>query len=180
MSIQVQNHWFFSCITVVFGFELIRSVPWIPLPTSLAWEPEWNLWIERSRLFCYSVINLLCCFQCESFYILSHCFVFVKNFFNLLFPKFFFLTSNLFIISYSQQMSRKKFAIIFMITNNGEEGIWTLAPVLPTYWCSKPDPSAAWVLLRMPWTQRHYNTSWENFQGIPLLDFYIYDKLYIL
>ena len=106
MPIQVQNHWFFSCITVVFGFELIRSVPWIPLPTSLAWEPEWNLWIERSRLFCYSVINLLRGFQRESFYILSHHFVFVKNFFNLFFSKLLSLTGNLFIITHSNYLSR--------------------------------------------------------------------------
>ena len=60
MSIQVQNHWFFSCLTVVFGWT-IRPFHGSVSQTSLASGPEWNLWIERSRLFCYSVIKFLCC-----------------------------------------------------------------------------------------------------------------------
>ena len=39
-----------------------------------------KFWIERSRLFCYSVIKVL--LSCESFYILSHRLLFVKNFFK--------------------------------------------------------------------------------------------------
>ena len=40
--------------------------------------------------------------------------------------------------------------------------------VLPTYWCSKPDPSATWVLLRAGLQAVTYHTtSVENFQGIP-------------
>ena len=186
MSIQVQNHWFFSCITVVFGFELIRSVPWIPLPTSLAWEPEWNLWIERSRLFCYSVINLLCCFQCESFYILSHRFVFVKNFFNLFFRSsclsqatrlfyyirnklssiflFFFLSCFNDLLHASKQFfpnqlntgNFKSKRIIRRRRDLNPRTAWTV------YTLSRGTSSATWVLLHMPKYNKIFNSTYAN------------------
>ena len=34
------------------------------------------------------------------------------------------------------------------IYDNGERGIWTLAPVLPTYSLSRGAPSATWVFLQ--------------------------------
>ena len=46
------------------------------------------------------------------------------------------------------------------------EGIRTLAPVLPAYWCSKPDPSATWVLLLLSYLHHyksnHYSSQYFN------------------
>ena len=110
MSNPGQNHWFFSCLTVCFGWT-IRPFHGSDVLTSLSLRSEWNLkilaepasrkpavfsiigfakcicrnfrdraqapatsfapsalvsaWmkIERSRLFCYSVIKFLCYFH---------------------------------------------------------------------------------------------------------------------
>ena len=78
---------------------------------------------EFSRLSHYLIIKVLShfiAFQQVSFDILSYDFASVKNFF-----KFFYFSKI-----------------------NGETGIWTLAPVLPTYSLSRGAPSASWVFLQ--------------------------------
>ena len=39
--------------------------------------------------------------------------------------------------------------ICWLVRQNGERGIWTLAPLLTTYSLSRGAPSASWVLLQM-------------------------------
>ena len=66
-----------------------------------------------------------------------------RTFFILLFLSF---ENSLYILSFSF----KNVKYFFVINNhNGEEGIWTLAPLLTTYSLSRRAPSASWVLLQI-------------------------------
>ena len=105
-----------------------------------------KFWIERSRLFCYSVIKVLCVlFLWHNFFIISYSEVLVKNFFNFVLPFSFFSGNSSYILSFYV----KNIKYFFVINNhNGEEGIWTLAPLLTTYSLSRRAPSASWVLLQ--------------------------------
>ena len=94
MSVSsLKNHWSSYCSLLLFRFEL-RSLPWIHLADITRFRTRNLNWIERSRLFCYSVINLLyrtlfgfLLLNCKSFCILSHQLSFVKNFFLFVYPK---------------------------------------------------------------------------------------------
>ena len=87
--------------------------------------------------------------------ILSCCFLFVKNFFNF-FQSFFVLFCSSF---WQLNYSITAFHVCQHVFNffssclqqNGEGGIWTLAPLLTTYSLSRGAPSAAWVLLQNAW-----------------------------
>ena len=94
-------------------------------------------------MFCYSVIKVLCVlFLRHNFFILSHSEVFVKNFFYFAIS----FENSLYILSFSFENVK----YFFVINNhNGEEGIWTLAPLLTTYSLSRRAPSASWVLLHI-------------------------------
>ena len=70
-----------------FGFEL-RSLPWIRLADITRFRTRNLNWIERSRLFCYSVINLLFAFRAKAF-------IFYHSFFCLSRTFFFFVQSRL-------------------------------------------------------------------------------------
>ena len=93
----------FLSLLLYLGFELsFRSMDF-PADITLR-KTRMKFWIERSRLLCYSVIKVL--LSCESFYILSHRLLFVKNFFKEFltsFLKFFFLLilSNLAFCSFA-------------------------------------------------------------------------------
>ena len=82
---------------------------------------------EFSRIvyvFHCSVIKVLICSpSCDSLFTISHHFIDVNSYFLF--------------------FSNKK-------QENGEGGIWTLAPLLTTYSLSRGAPSATWVLLHMP------------------------------
>ena len=82
---------------------------------------------EFSRIvyvFHCSVIKVLICSpSCDSLFTISHHFIDVNSYFLF--------------------FSNKK-------QENGEGGIWTLAPLLTTYSLSRGAPSATWVLLQMP------------------------------
>ena len=94
-------------------------------------------------MFCYSVIKVLCCsFFWHNFFILSFSEVFVKNFFYFVFAVF----NNLCILEFSLENVKNFFCDYI---RNGEEGIWTLAPLLTTYSLSRRAPSASWVLLQI-------------------------------
>ena len=146
MSNPGQNHWFFSCLTVCFGWT-IRPFHGSDVLTSLSLRSEWNLkilaesvsrkpavfsiigfakcicrnfrdrvqapatslapsalasaWmkIERSRLFCYSVIKFLCYFHFllrKLLYFIIIVFACQELFF---FSQLIFFASNSFIIS---------------------------------------------------------------------------------
>ena len=67
MSVSsLKNHWSLNCSLLLFRFEL-RSLPWTPLADITRFRIRILNWIERSRLFCYSVINLLCRTSSASF-----------------------------------------------------------------------------------------------------------------
>ena len=115
--------------TVCFRFEL-RSLPWIRLADITRFRTRNLNWIERSRLFCYSVINLLCRITFSflslsrakafifyhTYFCLSRTFWFVFSFFwqkwNILFS---FLRSNCCILSYSLYLS-STFLFFFCIS----------------------------------------------------------------
>ena len=95
-------------------------------------------------MFCYSVIKVLCVLFCDTtslFYLIQK--FLSRTFFILLFLSF---ENSLYILSFSF----KNVKYFFVINNhNGEEGIWTLAPLLTTYSLSRRAPSASWVLLQI-------------------------------
>ena len=96
-------------------------------------------------MFCYSVIKVLCVlFLRHNFFILSHSEVFVKNFF--LFCCFFLSKTA---CTFYHSLSRMSSTFFVINNHNGEEGIWTLAPLLTTYSLSRRAPSASWVLLQI-------------------------------
>ena len=67
MSVSsLKNHWSSYCSLLLFRFEL-RSLPWIRLADITRFRTQNLNWIERSRLFCYSVINLLFAFNAKAF-----------------------------------------------------------------------------------------------------------------
>ena len=82
--------------------------------------------------------------SCDSFYIISKCFMFVNNFFKLFFVAFLNLSnSNSDILSHSVVSCQQLFSnflicflVVILIKENGERGIWTLAPV------TRPTPLA--------------------------------------
>ena len=96
-------------------------------------------------MFCYSVIKVLCVlfFATQLLYFISFRSFCQVLFFILLFLSF---ENSLYILSFSF----KNVKYFFVINNhNGEEGIWTLAPLLTTYSLSRRAPSASWVLLQI-------------------------------
>ena len=77
--------------------------------------------------------------SCDSFYIISKCFVFVNNFFKLFFVAFLNLSnSNSDILSYIFLLVNNFFEVFSKVISkqNGERGIRTLAPV------ARPTPLA--------------------------------------
>ena len=77
--------------------------------------------------------------SCDSFYIISKCFMFVNNFFKLFFVAFLNLSnSNSDILSYIFLLVNNFFEVFSKVIfkQNGERGIWTLAPV------ARPTPLA--------------------------------------
>ena len=96
MSVSsLKNHWSLNCSLLLFRFEL-RSLPWTPLADITRFRIRILNWIERSRLFCYSVINLLCRTSSASFafesqkllYFITASFV-CQELFSFLFSSFF-------------------------------------------------------------------------------------------
>ena len=88
---------------------------------------------------------------CDSFDILSNLFRFVKNFFHFLFRSDSVLCDSLIILSNRQPFVNnffKKIRTTSIANSSGERGIWTLAPVDPTYTLSRGTSSATWVFLQ--------------------------------
>ena len=84
--------------------------------------------------------------SCDSFYIISKCFMFVNNFFKLFFVAFLNLSnSNSDILSYIFLLVNNFFEVFSKVIfkQNGERGIRTLAPLLTTYSLSRGAPSAS-------------------------------------
>ena len=90
MSVSsLKNHWSLNCSLLLFRFEL-RSLPWTPLADITRFRIRILNWIERSRLFCYSVINLLFAFEPQKLlYFITSAFVCQVLFFFYFFHPFF-------------------------------------------------------------------------------------------
>ena len=109
--------------------------------------PEKSLcWIERSRLFCYSVIKFrfVASFSQKLYYSIT-LFSLCQELFYFSLPSFSQATCTLY---HTLDKCQEKICN-HQIDNckSGEEGIWTLAPLLTTYSLSRRAPSASWVLL---------------------------------
>ena len=103
---------------------------------------KFELTFKVVLLFSYQ--GFVCSFFCDTtslFYLIQK--FLSRTFFILLFLSF---ENSLYILSFSF----KNVKYFFVINNhNGEEGIWTLAPLLTTYSLSRRAPSATWVLLQI-------------------------------
>ena len=129
VCIRVRIAWQF-CSCLLFWFDIFRC-PFLK-----------NLFKEFSGFVVYcSVINVLfvVAVSCDSFYIVSKCFMFVNNFFKLFFVAFLNLSnSNFDILSYIFLLVNNFFEVFSKVIfkQNGERGIRTLAPV------ARPTPLA--------------------------------------
>ena len=103
---------------------------------------KFELTFKVVLLFSYQ--GFVCSFFCDTtslFYLIQK--FLSRTFFILLFLSF---ENSLYILSFSFENVK----YFFVINNhNGEEGIWTLAPLLTTYSLSRRAPSASWVLLQI-------------------------------
>ena len=103
---------------------------------------KFELTFKVVLLFSYQ--GFVCSFFCDTtslFYLIQK--FLSRTFFILLFLSF---ENSLYILSFSFKNVKYFFAIN---NHNGEEGIWTLAPLLTTYSLSRRAPSASWVLLQI-------------------------------
>ena len=129
VCIRVRIAWQF-CSCLLFWFDIFRC-PFLK-----------NLFKEFSGFVVYcSVINVLfvVAVSCDSFYIISKCFMFVNNFFNYFLLLFLNLSSsNSDILSYIFLLVNNFFEVFSKVIfkQNGERGIRTLAPV------ARPTPLA--------------------------------------
>ena len=102
---------------------------------------KFELTFKVVLLFSYQ--GFVCSFFCDT----TSLFYLIQKFLSRTF--FYFAVSfenSLYILSFSF----KNVKYFFVINNhNGEEGIWTLAPLLTTYSLSRRAPSASWVLLQI-------------------------------
>ena len=129
VCIRVRIAWQF-CSCLLFWFDIFRC-PFLK-----------NLFKEFSGFVVYcSVINVLfvVAVSCDSFYIISKCFMFVNNFFKLFFVAFWISQTATLIyyhISSCLSITFLKFFSKVIFKQNGERGIRTLAPV------ARPTPLA--------------------------------------
>ena len=124
---------------------------------------KFELTFKVVLLFSYQGFVLF--FFWHNFFILSFSEVFVKNFF-ILFLLFF---NSLCILAFSLENVKNFFCDY---TRNGEEGIWTLAPLLTTYSLSRRAPSASWVLLQISknkWLERRRWDSNPRYLSVSLV-----------
>ena len=86
-QIKVQNHWFFSCHYCLFRFWTFVLFHGLSCRHHSQENPN-EIWINVQGCFVIQLSRFLA-FSYESFYILSHHFILVKNFFKKLFSSSF-------------------------------------------------------------------------------------------
>ena len=86
-QIKVQNHWFFSCHYCLFRFWTFVLFHGLSCRHHSQENPN-EIWINVQGCFVIQLSRFLA-FSCESFYILSHHFILVKNFLKKLFSSSF-------------------------------------------------------------------------------------------
>ena len=101
-QIEIQNHWFFSCLYCLFRFWTFVLFHGLSCRHHSQENPN-EIWINVQGCFVIQLSRFLA-FSCESFYILSHHFILVKNFFKKLFSSSFedfcFCDANFYILSH--------------------------------------------------------------------------------
>ena len=101
-QIKVQNHWFFSCHYCLFRFWTFVLFHGLSCRHHSQENPN-EIWINVQGCFVIQLSRFLA-FSYESFYILSHHFILVKNFFKKLFSSSFedfcFCDANFYILSH--------------------------------------------------------------------------------
>ena len=86
-QIKVQNHWFFSCHYCLFRFWTFVLFHGLSCRHHSQENPN-EIWINVQGCFVIQ-LSMFLAFSCESFYILSHRFILVKNFLKKLFSSSF-------------------------------------------------------------------------------------------
>ena len=128
VCIRVRIAWQF-CSCLLFWFDIFRC-PFLKISCK---NFQGLLSIVQLSMFFVVAVS------CDSFYIISKCFMFVNNFFKLFFVAFLNLSnSNFDILSYIFLLVNNFFEVFSKVIfkQNGERGIRTLAPV------ARPTPLA--------------------------------------
>ena len=100
-QIEVQNHWFFSCLYCLFRFWTFVLFHGLPCRHHSQENPN-EIWINVQGCFVIQLSRFCVFFFLRhNFFILSHSEVFVKNFFNLFFNVLLLFLSNSYILSHS-------------------------------------------------------------------------------
>ena len=101
--------------------------------------------------FFFSSFKLMCCRFATALIFYQIFFALSRTFFHFLFRSDFVLCDSLIILSNRQSFVNnffKKIRTTSTANSSGERGIWTLAPVDPTYTLSRGTSSATWVFLQ--------------------------------
>ena len=109
-------------------------------------EPGSNSHVQFSVQFCANAFLSVCVSYLKDFTVYRFSLYYAKNFTRLTaFAIWLFKKSSGLVILFNYQGSLHSLTIL---ETNGEEGIWTLAPLLTTYSLSRGAPSTSWVLLQ--------------------------------
>ena len=103
----------------------------------------------------------------NSLFILSSKLIFVKTFFKIFFQNssIFFVVvfcNVLYDITLFLSCQQLFIFVLFSNKDNGERGIWTLAPLLTTYSLSRGAPSTTWVFLHFFITIKKERRGWDS------------------
>ena len=116
-QIEIQNHWFFSCLYCLFRFWTFVLFHGLSCRHHSQENPN-EIWINVQGCFVIQLSRFcVVLFLWHNFFILSFSEVFVKNFF-ILFLLFF---NSLYILAFSLENVKNFFAIIFATEKKGFE-----------------------------------------------------------
>ena len=108
--------------------------------------------------FCFAAALL----SCATTSIIYHSFSILSTTFLIFLKNFVFAAEWLWFREQKNETNHLEITSVHFIFLSGERGIWTLAPVLPTYSLSRGAPSASWVFLQKDTYQcgilNYYNT----------------------
>ena len=94
--------------------------------------------------FCFAAALL----SCATTSIIYHSFSILSTTFLIFLKNFVFAAEWLWFREQKNETNHLEITSVHFIFLSGERGIWTLAPVLPTYSLSRGAPSASWVFLQ--------------------------------
>ena len=140
MSVPVQNHWFFSCLYCLFRFWTFVLFHGLSCRHHSQENPN-EIWINVQGCFVIQLSRFCVVLFFDATSLFYH---FQKSLSRTFFILFLLFFNSLYILAFSLENVKNFFCDYI---RNGEEGIWTLAPLLTTYSLSRRAPSASWVLL---------------------------------